>query len=58
MSWQEMYDLLLEYEVVSEETLSVVCGINGCNEQAMQDVLFVRTGWRNFEGWLEEMAEE
>lgn len=58
MEWQEMYEILLEYEVVSEEALGVACAIGGCNEETMERVLFYKTGWRTFEGWLGEMAED
>ena len=58
MEWQEMYELLLEYNVTTEEALGVACAIGGCNEETMERVLFYYTGWRTFEGWLREMAED
>ena len=58
MEWQEMYDLLLEYCVTTEEALDVACAIGGCNEETMERVLFYFTGWKSFEGWLGEMNEE
>lgn len=58
MEWQEMYDLLLEYDVVTEGELGIACAIGGCNEETMERVLFYKTGWRSFEGWMCEMEEE
>lgn len=58
MDWQIMYDLLLEYDLVSEEALEIACAIGGCNEETMERVLFYKTGWKSFEGWLGEIEEE
>lgn len=58
MEWQEMYDLLLEYGVTTEEGLSIACAVGGCNEETMERVLFYKTGWRTFEGWMSAMAED
>lgn len=57
-SWEEMYEMLAEYVGVSEEALGVACAIGGCNEETMERVLFYYTGWRSFEGYLNEMNEE
>ena len=58
MEWEEMYDLLLEYGVASEEELSIACVIGGCNEETMERVLFYKTGWHTFEGWMGEVEGE
>lgn len=57
MDWQEMYDILHEYLGISEEALGIACAIGGCNEETMERVLFYKTGWRTFEGWLSEIEE-
>ena len=44
----EMWDTLLEMGV-SEQTLQVVTNINGYNEQSMKDILYVVTGYRDFD---------
>ncbi|MCM1226394.1 MAG: hypothetical protein NC320_03085 [Clostridium sp.] len=49
MSLDEMWDYLLDYVGVSEETLQVVTNINGYNEQTMCDILYAVTGYRDFE---------
>ena len=48
LSINEMWDTLLEMGV-SEQTLQVVTNINGYNEQSMKDILYVVTGYRNFD---------
>lgn len=53
MNLEQYYDYLLEYEIVSEETLNVVTSINGYNEKALDDVLYVKTGYRDIEQYLE-----
>ena len=58
MEWNEMYDVLAEIVGVGEEALSVACAVGGCNEETMERVLFYYTGFRTFEGWLEEIEEE
>lgn len=56
--WEEMYDILIEYLGVNEEALQLACAIGGCNEETMERVLFYYTGWRSFEGFLNELNEE
>ena len=48
LSINEMWDTLLEMGV-SEQTLQVVTNINGYNEQSMKDILYVVTGYRDFD---------
>lgn len=58
MSWEEMYDILADVVGVSEEALELAFAIGGCNEETAERILFYETGWRSFEGWLGENAEE
>ena len=58
MNWEEMYDILNEYGVASEDELAIACAIGGCNEETMERVLFYKTGWHSFSGWLGELNEE
>lgn len=53
MNLEQYYNYLLEYEIVSEETLNVVTSINGYNEKTLDDVLYVKTGYRDIEQYLE-----
>lgn len=58
MDWEEMYDLLLTIEGVTEDALELGFAIGGCNEETAERILFYYTGWRTFEGWLHEQEEE
>lgn len=54
MSTSEMALLLELYGIATSEEISLVTAINGYNEEAMQDILYVRTGYRSFEQFEEE----
>jgi len=54
MNKEQMWDYLKENVGVSEQTLQVVTDINGYSEQTMLDILYVVTGYRNFEQLEEE----
>ena len=49
MTKSEMWDYLTELGIATEEELQLVTDINGYNEETMLDVLYARTGYRNFE---------
>lgn len=49
MNINEMWDYLTENGIATEEELQLVTDINGYNEETMLDVLYARTGYRNFE---------
>ena len=49
MTIEQMWDYLTETGIATEEELSLITAINGYNEEAMLDVLYVRTGYRSFE---------
>lgn len=49
MTIEQMWDYLTETGIATEDELSLITAINGYNEEAMCDVLYVRTGYRSFE---------
>ena len=53
MTERNMYDYLENYMGVSEETLTVVSKINGDNCKTYEDVLYVLTGYSDFESYME-----
>lgn len=53
MTERDMYDYLENYMGVSEETLMVVSKINGDNWKTYEDVLYVLTGYSDFESYME-----
>lgn len=51
----EMWTLLETYGIATTEEISLVTSIIGTSEKAMLDILYARTGYRNFEQYEEEM---
>ena len=49
MSTSEMMNYLIEYQICTEDEMTLVASINGTNEITMESILYVRTGYRNFE---------
>ena len=45
----EIWDLLIEYDIATQEELELVTDINGYNIKTMNDVIFARTPYRNIE---------
>lgn len=58
MKWEEMYEILMDYLGLTEDTLNLAFAIGGCNEETAERILFYYTGWRSFEGFLGELNEE
>jgi hypothetical protein len=56
-SADEAYDILVGYEIATEDEIRLVCSINGYNIETMEDILYVRTGYRNFDQLLEELDD-
>lgn len=53
MNLGQYYDYLIDYELVSEETLDIITSINGYNEETLDDVLYCVSGYRDMEQYLE-----
>ena len=51
----EVWDLLIEYGVATQEELELVTCINGYNIDALNDVIYARTGYRNIDQLTEEI---
>ena len=54
MTVDEMYDYLVDVVGVSEETVRVVTYINGYSKESMEDILYVVTGYENFDQYKNE----
>lgn len=50
-----LYDKIVEYGIATEAEINLVTDINGWNEEAMNDIIYVRTGYRDIEQYEEEM---
>lgn len=50
----EIWEYLIEQQIATEEELQLITDINGYNEQALNDVLYAKTGYRDIEQIKEE----
>lgn len=57
MNTGTIWDAIVEYGIATEEELELVTAINGYHDDALNDVIFVRTGYRNIEQFLEDWQE-
>ena len=53
----EVWDLLVEYGVATQEELELITCINGYNIDTLNDVIYARTGYRDIEQLQDEIAE-
>lgn len=51
------YQLLLDYEIASDEVLETITSITGHNIKTLLDILYVKTGLRSIEQLLDEISE-
>ena len=54
LSFSKFWDFLIDYSIASEETLRVVCNINGSSVETLNDVLEVVTTL-DFEQYCEDI---
>lgn len=53
-----MWDTMVELDIADEEELGLACALCGTNEQTLQRVLYIRTGYNSLEQMFEEEEEE
>jgi len=53
----DMAAYLVDAQICTDDELKLVCCINGYSEQTMKDILYARTGYRDF-GQLEDVEGE
>lgn len=53
MNLEQYYNYLIDYEIVSGETLDIITSINGYTEETLDDVLYCVSGYRDIEQYLE-----
>ena len=56
--FDELYDLLTEYEIATRDEISLVTRICGNNIETLESILFARTGYRSLEQFKEYELEE
>ena len=52
-----IWDMLTELGIATDEEIGLVTALNGRNEKVLNDILYVRTGYRNLEQMFEEDEE-
>jgi len=57
MSTEQMHDYLVECGIATEDEVSLVTSINGYNKESMEDILYSRTGYRDFDQLIEEIED-
>lgn len=58
MTLEEQCNYLVDYEIVSQETINVITSINGYSEETINNILYATTGYRDMEQYLEYGDEE
>ena len=60
MTNRELYiwDTLTELRIATDEEIGLVTALNGRNEKVLNDILYVRTGYRTIEQMFEEDEED
>lgn len=49
----KLWDYIIEQEIATENEVSLVTSINGTNLDTLEDILYVRTGYRSLEQLLD-----
>lgn len=49
---------LIENGIATQDEITLVCNINGYTGETLNDILYARTGYRNFEQLREENGDE
>ena len=52
-----LYDILTEYSIATSDEIDLVTYIIGNNKDSYEKILYVRTGYRSFEQFLEAEGE-
>ena len=58
MELNELWNAIIENGIANEKELELVTYINGYNEDTLNDVIYVRTGYRSIEQYLGEDDED
>ena len=48
MTYLEKYEFLIDNSIATEEEINLVLRINGCTDEQLNNILFVRTGYSDF----------
>ena len=53
MKLSEIWEEIINNGIATEEELQLITGINGYNEESLNDVIYYKTGYRDIEQYLE-----
>ena len=53
-----VWDMIEELGIATREEIGLAVALCGTNEETLNSILFIRTGYRNIEQILEEMEED
>ena len=56
MTTTNMYDCLIREEIATSDEIALVTAINGDNKEAYESILYVRTGYRDFESYIDDLS--
>ncbi len=54
LSLDQLWDLFIDFNICSEESLQLVANINGYNYETFKDILYVTFGLRSLEQLVDE----
>lgn len=54
---EELWDLIIEYNIATDDEIRLVTSSNGYNMESLNDIIYVRTGYRNIEQLEDELEE-
>lgn len=54
MDRYDIWDAIVGHGIATEEELELVTAINGYNSDALNDIIYVRTGYRNIGQFLRD----
>ncbi len=49
----KIFDFIVEWNIATEEEIQLVTNINGWNEDSLNDIIYVRSGYRDMEQYKE-----
>ena len=50
---EKLWDLIINYELATDQSLQLVTRLNGYTLETMEDVLYALTGYRSYEQFME-----
>lgn len=51
----EVWDLMITYGIATDNEIKLVTNINGYNMEALNDIIYARTGYRDIDQVIEEV---